>query len=79
MNSGSDTYKSYHCLKECNENCQTNAYMKIALTDFLSHYFLYLKIVKIHFHVVLPSVHSNLQNTSILGKSYRFGQSIILF
>ena len=73
MNGGSDTYKSYHFLKECNENCQTNAYMKIALTDFLSHYFLYLKIVKIHFHVVLPSVHS------ILGKSYRFGQSIILF
>ena len=43
------------------------------------HSFLYLKIVKIHFDVVPTLVHSGLYNTSILGKSYRFGQPIILF
>ena len=36
-------------------------------------------LVKIHFDEVHPSVHSGLQNTSILGKSYQFGQLIILF
>ena len=35
-------------------------------------------MVKTHFHVVPPLVHSGLQNTSIFDKSYRFGQLVIL-
>ena len=35
-------------------------------------------MVKIHFHVVPPLVYSSLYNNSILGKSYQFGQPIIL-
>ena len=43
------------------------------------HSFLYLKIAKIYFDVILPLVHSGLQNTLFLCKSYQFGQPIILF
>ena len=40
---------------------------------------LYLKMVKIHFQVVPLLLCFGLQKTSILGKSYRFGQPTILF
>ena len=47
------------------------------MTPYFSSTFSALTVCNIHFCICLD--HSGLQNTAILGKSYRFGQSFILF